>query len=334
MTIRRLRRPPRRTAAWAVSRSLPSTPAEMDPPRRFDDMFLNPGGEPGAGGSEHRSRKNRLRWRGQGHGRGHDRGRMWDIVGDRAWAPVILVTPGWGDSRVTMLGRVAALASMASRVVVWDPPGHGEAGGLCPLGTREPEFIARLAAWAHETHARPVVLFGFSLGAGASIVAAAEEAARGGTGAIAGVVAEAPYRLPWTPARNVLALAGLPRATVVPTAFALLGVRLGVGPRWRGAHGGAGFDRAAHASRLRVPLLVIHGEADEICPIADGEAIAAAAGAMGSLVRVPGATHNEMWTVPESARAASGAVREWLLRIRPGSSDEARAGRGSMMERS
>ncbi len=302
MTVRRLRRPPRRSAAWAVSRNQPTDPSEMVPARRFENytLRLDPS-------------------------RPREESPVWDIAGDAAApdSPVLILTPGWGDSRVTMLGRVAALAPFAARVVVWDPPGHGEspAGSVCALGTREPAMIRALIEHAAATHARPIILYGFSLGAGASIVAAAEfnsglssHPAPQAPSPITAVIAEAPYRQPWTPARNVLRLAGLPERSVVPVVFAVLGIRFGAGPRWRGAHGGASFDRAIHAARLDVPLMVIHGGSDEICPTSDGEAIAAAA-PRGLFARIEGATHNEMWRDTATAKRARETIERFLQQV-------------------
>lgn len=299
MTVRRLRRPPRRSAAWAVSRNQPTDPSEMVPARRFENYTL------------------RLDLR-----RPREESPVWDIAGDAGSpeSPVVILTPGWGDSRVTMLGRVATLAPFAARVIVWDPPGHGESppGSRCALGTCEPAMIRALIEHAAATHARPIILYGFSLGAGASIVAAAQpDSALSSSrkpqapSAIAAVIAEAPYRQPWTPARNVLRLAGLPEKSVVPVVFALLGLRFGAGPRWSGAHAGVGFDRAIHAPRVDGPLLVIHGGNDEICPAEDGEAIAAAA-ARGTFARIEGATHNEMWRDAATAARARAAIAEFM----------------------
>jgi pimeloyl-ACP methyl ester carboxylesterase len=78
---------------------------------------------------------------------------------------------------------------------------------------------------------------------------------------------------------------------VLRLAFWLLGLDFGVGPHWRG------FDRAAHAAGLRVPLLLIHGDQDEVCPFEDARAISAACPG-ARLVNVDGAGHHSLWTTP------------------------------------
>jgi len=263
-TIRRLRRPPRRTYASAMARGMPGEPSELATPRQWDAWIASckVGGQtldlP-----------------------------VWDIAGDEPSAPVIVCTPGWGDSKVGALVRVEALAPIASRIIAWDPPGHGEAPGLCSLGLREHEAIAAIVdQLSDDAQNRGVVLYGWSLGAGASVVAAAEMA---NLGVVVGVIAEAPYRMPQTPARNVILNASMPWRINGPLAFWLLGVELGVGPKWRG------FDRVEHARRLSCPLLVAQGSLDEVCPVDDGRAIASAA-PLGLFVEIQGGHHSDLWT--------------------------------------
>ncbi|MCA9293284.1 MAG: hypothetical protein KDA20_05665 [Phycisphaerales bacterium] len=267
LTIWRLRHPPRKTYAWAVARNRPGDPSELDTPRTFDTYELAL--------EEHHPR---------------ERSPIWDIEGDTPAGPVVIFTPGWGDSRIGVLPRLRGLAPHASRILTWDPPGHGDAPGRCALGTREPPMLATLARHAHETHNRPIVLAGSSLGGGVCIVTTAT---LGDALPIAGVIAEAPYRLPWTPARNVMRLAGYPyRWNIVPV-FGLLAIRLG---GWRT------FDRARWAKQVICPLLVIHGTLDEVCPLQDGRDIASAAPA-GTLIAIEGRTHNDLWADDEPRAA-------------------------------
>jgi len=299
-TIRRLRRPPRRTFASAVARGQPSDPSELPTPRAFEAWPLS---------CRVRGRSMELP--------------VWDIAGDDPLGPVIVCTPGWSDSKLGALQRMAALAPACSRVLAWDPPGHGEAPGRCTLGTHEPEALgALLDALSDEALARGVVLFGWSLGAGVAIVTAAR---RGADGRIMAVIAEAPYRLPMTPARNVVRLSGMPWTPNGPLAFTILGVSLGVGPRWNG------FDRADYAGRLACPLLVLHGTADAVCPIEDGRAIARAA-TRGAVIAIEGADHNNLWTDerfrPQSVRATIDFIRSARLKSGTGASALAPASQG------
>ena len=276
LTVRSLLRPPRRTYAWAVARGRPGDPSELDTPRAFQS------------------------WTFQSGGRAFP---VWDIAGEAPNGPVIVCSHGWADSRLGLMGRLDSLASVASRVIAWDLPGHGEAPGICRLGTSEVDDL--LALVAHLDQPRRVVLFGWSLGAGMSIAAAARGAP------VAGVIAEAPYRLAITPARAVIRAMRMPyRLSLVP-AFWIIGTVIGVGPRWNRRQGGMGFDRAALAARLTCPLLILQGERDEVCPIQDGEAIAAAAGEHGHLARLANIGHNDVWA-PDQAAATATHVRRFV----------------------
>lgn len=266
-----LTHPRRRTYAVALARGMPGDPSELATARAFEARVVR------AGGRELP---------------------IWDIPGDAPGGPAVIMTPGWSDSRLGSLVRVEAVLPHASRVIAWDPPGKGEAPGHCTLGTREVGLV--LALIDEVAPGEPVVLMGWSLGAGVSIAAAARAPGR-----VAGVIAEAPYRKPLTPVRGVLEARRLPHRFNLRPAYAILGTVFGVGPRWRG------FDRAAHAAGVRCPVLVLHGTADPVCPIADGRAIAEAA-PRGRIVETEGAAHNNLWTVASYRERQSEAVGAFL----------------------
>ena len=284
-TLHTLRHPPRRAYAWALARGAPSDPSEVRAPEI-------PGGLPFESWP--------LRSRGADLP-------VWDVHGLRPDGPVIIFTHGWGESRTVALARLPHLAPLASRIILWDLPGHGDAGGVSTLGAREADDL--LALIDRLGQSPPIVLYGDSLGAGISIAAAAA-----GRGDIAAVVAEAPYRVPIVPARNVLRAAALPWRIPLPIAMAILGLRLGHGLSWASERYGTPFDRARLAANVGVPLLVLHGENDAVSPIADGRAIAAAA-PRGAIAEIPGAGHLDIWTTPESAALARAALAGFIDRV-------------------
>ncbi len=285
-TMMRLRNPPRRTYASAVARNMPGDPGELPVPRQYEEWTA----------------ACRI-------GRRTHNLPVWDIEGDDPSGPVIVCSPGWGDAKVGSLVRIEALTPVASRVIAWDPPGHGEAPGKCLLGTREHEALESIIdQLTDDAQQRGVVLYGWSLGAGVSIAAAG---AMAGDARIRGVIAEAPYRLPTTPAFNVLRNAGLPWRINGQLAFQLLGVELGVGPFWKG------FDRVIHAQRMSQPLLVMHGAHDEVCPADDGRAIASAA-ERGLFLSIEGGHHNDLWTDERFRPQCVHAVRDFIMSLRMG----------------
>ena len=275
-----LRNPPRRTYGTAVARNQPGAPDELDSarfgvgPRAFTEWSLE-----------------------RPSGRGHLP--VWDIPGDNPAGPTVILTHGWGDGRLGGLLRLEPFVPAASRVLLWDLPGHGDAppgAGPCRLGCDE---AADLSALIEKTDGA-VVLFGWSLGAGVSIVA-------GGHPRVIGVATEAPYTLPQVPASRVMSARGLPGLGMLRVALTSIG-----GAAWQQV--GGPFDRAVHAARLNVPVLVLHGEEDPVCPIEGGRVIAASA-PHGEAVSLPGARHNDLWINPAYRSACSSALTQWLARL-------------------
>ncbi|MCW5768170.1 MAG: alpha/beta fold hydrolase [Phycisphaeraceae bacterium] len=303
-TMRSLARPPRRTVAWAIARSRPSDPSELPTPRPFETISI---------------KHNAI-----------DSAPAWIIQGDNPAGPVLIFCHGWGESKLDILQRLDAVAPLCSKIISWDLPGHGEAPkGPSPLGTSEWMILEDLielaqgedldarerateqleatledqADWEALFDAPPkpgapkVVLWGYSLGAGIAIDLAANRSRR-----VSAIIAESPYRLPHTPARNMLALKRLPWRINLPPAMFLLGLSRSRGPRW------TGFDRAHLAKDLRCPILVIRGDMDEISPPEDAHDIAHAA-PDATLITLTGATHFDLWTDPKQADARERAIR-------------------------
>jgi fermentation-respiration switch protein FrsA (DUF1100 family) len=65
---------------------------------------------------------------------------------------------------------------------------------------------------------------------------------------------------------------------------------------------GAASDPLAALASIRVPLLIVHGTADEVIPFSHGEQLAAAAPPGTQFVRVDGARHMESLTRPDVQR--------------------------------
>lgn len=253
-----LSHPHRRTYAWAISRSQPGDPGELDEPLEFESREID---------AEHGVIP------------------VWDIVGRDPNGPTVLMIHGWGSSRQGALKRIPGVVDHSSRIIAWDLPGHGEAPGNARMGIDEHlDALSILDSIGPCEHG--LIVMGWSMGAGISLKVCEQIQ---DTVNLQGVICEAIYNRPSTPARAVLALRGMPHRLNLSPAIKLLGLRLGVGTGWRG------FDREAVARQVRVPILLIHGQQDPVSPIEDAQAIKNAA-LQATLCTVVGAGHNNLWS--------------------------------------
>ena len=275
LTLHALLRPLRRSYAWCVSRNQPADPSELSPPRACAESSITEPAKP------------------------HAECPTWRIAGDNPAGPIAIFCHGWSESKQAVLQRLDALTPSCAAVIAWDLPGHGEASpGIARMGANEHHALGALIESLPPE--QPIVLVGFSLGCGVCLRAAVEHPGR-----VVGVIAEAPYRLPWTPARNVMVLRGYPHRLNLRPALFLAGLLIDRNPLWQG------FDRASLAARLACPLLVLHAVDDEMCPIADGRQIASTA-PDGRMVEFDKATHLTLWFEPETREKAGETVEEFI----------------------
>ncbi len=174
-------------------------------------------------------------------------------------------------------------------VFLFDYRGYGESAGRA---RQRDELIADTLAALATARTLPnvdparIVLSGQSLRGAVAIIACAQDAARGGS--VRGLLLEAPFAS-W-------------RDVAADHVGRLLASSVGDAPR--------PLDTIAE---LRLPILILHGEADAIVPVDHGKRLAAAA-PNATLVTFPGGEHNTLQEshpevrrrMVEFARAVSG----------------------------
>ncbi|HEY2665381.1 MAG TPA: peptidase [Actinomycetota bacterium] len=213
------------------------------------------------------------------------RGRSGAGAGAGTWAVVV---HGRGGSRAGMLRLVPVLHDLGITTLVItyrnDAGAPRAPDGLFHLGDTE---WLDLEASVHEARTRgasDVIAFGDSMG-GAIVMQFLERSPV--SGIVKGVVLDSPV-LDWAP---VLALAG--RQLKVPPIVLALAKRIVVlrtGLRWER------LNHLSRAAELGVPVLIIHGDADETVPAVTSAAYAAARPDLVTFLPVPGAGHVEGWT--------------------------------------
>ena len=192
---------------------------------------------------------------------------------------VVLVhgfTATQADSHVVEL-RIA-LVDAGLDVVTYDARGHGGSGGTCTLGNEERHDVAAAVAMARQ-RCDNVVVVGASMGAIAALAHAAEDTS------LAGVVTVS------SPARwklHGLPTVGAAFMTKTRLGRRLLRTRLGVRVA---PHMKLGPEPRTLASRLRVPLAVVHGAADRFMPVKEADELFRSAGARRRIDVLPGMGH-------------------------------------------
>lgn len=154
------------------------------------------------------------------------------------------------------------------------------------FGAHEWPDLASAVGHAHEAGAQRIVLVGYSQGA--SLVAFYLRNA--GTRGIAGVVLDSPLlSLPQTLVQQARRRK-IPDLLIAPI---LWGTHL-----FADLRGGLQIEAVDHVDALaamEVPMLLIHGDADDFVPVDPSDALAAASGDNLTYLRIPGAGHVEGW---------------------------------------
>ncbi len=210
--------PPRRTAGYAIAHGMPADPGDkgleyeqwtLDLPR---DVKLP----------------------------------VWEITA-RGSGPTAVFVHGWGESRIVMLTHIEPWLDHASRIVLYDRRGHGDAtGGNARLGTDEHNDLKALLDHLGDG---PFVLVGHGGGATVAIEAAPD---------VPGVVRVAAYGISvdaHTALRDRLRARGLPARPLTDLAMVWLRLR-GIQLR----------DVEQDKRRLQLPLLIDPDPAVAISP--------------------------------------------------------------------
>jgi pimeloyl-ACP methyl ester carboxylesterase len=184
----------------------------------------------------------------------------------RAGKPTILYFHGNGGEISDRADRFAAYQGQGFGVFFLSYRGYGASTG----SPSEAGLVndARAAYdWLMARGIRPdvIMLVGESLGSGVAMQLAAEHPVRA-------LALEAPFAS---------------AANIAASAYWWLPVRLLMKDK---------FDSFAFIGRIKVPLLVIHGDLDGVVPLSEGQALFAAANEPKEMIVIPGGTHGSIFS--------------------------------------
>jgi alpha-beta hydrolase superfamily lysophospholipase len=180
---------------------------------------------------------------------------------------------------------VAALRPSGLRVILAEYPGYGPRDGALGEASLVADAVESISL-AHRQHGAPLLVIGESLGAGVAAAAAARQRE-----AVAGLM----LITPWDKLQNIASH----HYPWLPVKWLLRDQ----------------YDSAAHLAAFGAPVLVVVAERDDIVPAAYGQALYQGLGMPKELRTLPGAGHNDWWTVVDAGWWQ--ARVDWLLESVP-----------------
>lgn len=206
---------------------------------------------------------------------------------------LVIVAHGFTSSKnAPEIVQVARRLSETWDVLALDLRGHGQSGGAYDLGLQSVvRDVAAAVGLARSLRYRRIALMGFSLGAAACVMCAAEGAAVDAVVSVA--CPAAPLRDPgWMRFSGPL-WRGWAR---------FMGTRVAVGGRW---------DRFPldAVGQVRAPILIVHDGRDALIPKEMSEALFAAAGEPKQYLYLAGVPHAQL------NGTGLGEVRRWLAGV-------------------
>lgn len=214
---------------------------------------------------------------------------------------IVLAHGFTGSWRRPAVRRVASVLGEFGGVVSFDFRGHGRSGGHSTVGHQEVRDVTAAVGWARELGYARVVTVGFSMGAAVVVRHAGLTKSVAAVAAVSGPSrwyyrgTVAMRRVHWVLERPVGRLVGR------------VALRTRISPQtWPEPAPEPPYVLAARIAP--VPLLVVHGDADDYFPVEHAETLFAAAREPKQLWIEPGLGHAENAVTPELVRR----IGAWL----------------------
>jgi pimeloyl-ACP methyl ester carboxylesterase len=207
----------------------------------------------------------------------------WLVGADREAVGTVVVVHGWGGDAGRMAPLAEHLLVQGMAVLLVDLPGHGRTGAVptynAKLMVDDLRSVRDWVAGRDDLRVRPAAILGFSFGGLGAYVAASRDPRWAAL-----VVLAAPLG-PMEAVRLYLDGRGLPGRLLDGTVRRSFVRAVGADPD--------AFGAAQSLVSIRVPVLVVHGQEDEVVPVWHADRIGAAVPpGLGTLWRVPEADHS------------------------------------------
>ncbi|MCG5499880.1 alpha/beta hydrolase [Ectothiorhodospira lacustris] len=209
-------------------------------------------------------------------------------------APVVVMVHGWGANSSHLLFMVPRVLAEGLNAVVFDARCHGlsDDDGFASL----PRFAEDAEAVMEVLRRRgygDIILLGHSVGAGAVLLAASR------TPDLRAVISLSAFSHPEPMMNGWLAEQGIPRRP--------WGVVINRGVEWFIGHRFDDIAPRTTVDRIQAPLLLVHGEDDDVVPLHHLQ-ILAGANPRATVLTLPGVGHND----PEGFARHAGQIMDWL----------------------
>ncbi len=222
---------------------------------------------------------------------------------------VAILAHGYAMNRAELAPLAFQLWRSGVSCLLFDFRAHGKSrGAMSTIGLREKEDVAAAVHFAKNRCAAPVVLIGSSMGSAASALALGEDLSLAH-----GLILDSSY----SKLSNAIPgwwrfLGGLPLQILLWPVMPMASIMAKINPYK--------VDVAEALSRLEsTPVLVLHGEKDDLAPASEAERNLAALPAGTRAVWFAGCGHTEgRWLLPELYWAAVAAFIERVVLENPG----------------
>ena len=198
-------------------------------------------------------------------------------------APLQILAHGYrGHALRDFAGGARLCLDLGHNLLLIDQRAHGESGGrTISFGIKERFDVLDWVNYASERFGREqrIILVGVSMGAGTVIMAAGEELPEN----VVGVIADCPFSSPIDIIERVGTDRGFPKVLIKPLVFS--------GARLFGGFSLSECSPKEAAARARIPILIIHGDADKFVPFEMSEEIRRANPSIIILEKTEGAEH-------------------------------------------